>query len=472
MPVSFQDVATRSNEPSGKLRVGYEEERRRLTRRRLRTACLLVVCIVPFYTITDYCLYPRVFPTLFAFRMSSVLLGLVVFRLTRRVSGDHLPEFLGQLFCVAVALANSAVPAYLLGYSRPYYVGFIIVILGGALLLPWRIADAAAVAACLVATYVGASLLHDAVDNWVSFVLHISFLGATTGIALVSVGVGEELRRREFHTRLALQDACNAKSALTTALADKTATLESLNQEMEDLLYAASHDLRAPLINVQGFSRELQLSLDQLRRSNGRSPEIHAALHDIDESVQFILTAVVRMDTLITSLLNVSRIATRTNPTQQVDLNSLARKLAESVHYQLAEKGIALTLDLLPVVTGDPVRLGQLFGNLIDNAIKYMGERRERRIHVGVCGETGDWRFFVRDTGPGIHKDHQEHVFRLFRRLANGNSPGEGIGLTMVRKIVVKHGGKIWVDSTPGTGTTFWFTLQELPPAVQIGGPQ
>jgi signal transduction histidine kinase len=235
---------------------------------------------------------------------------------------------------------------------------------------------------------------------------------------------------------------------------------------MEDLLYVASHDLRAPLINVQGFSRELQVGLDAVRNGNGKSPETNAALTDLEESLQFILTAVARMDALITSLLNVSRIGTRTNPTEQVDLRRVAQKVAESFHYQLADKAITLEIEPLPAVTGDAVQLGRLLGNLIDNAIKYMGGTPDRRIRVGTCSVDGERRFFVRDNGMGIRKEDHEQIFRLFRRLANGNCSGEGIGLTIVRKIVEKHGGRVWVDSAPEAGTVFWFTLHSAAPAL------
>jgi signal transduction histidine kinase len=107
-----------------------------------------------------------------------------------------------------------------------------------------------------------------------------------------------------------------------------------------------------------------------------------------------------------------------------------------------------------------------LFSSLIDNGIKYMGDNRERRIHVAVRAEASERRFFVRDTGPGMGKENQEQIFRLFRRLPNADCSGEGIGLTMARKIVEKHGGRMWVESTPGAGATFWFTLEAPQPTL------
>jgi len=439
----------------------YEHERARLTRRRVRTACLLFICIMPFYAVSDYVLYPGHRAVLLTLRVVEVLLGVAALLLVRDTAvGERAPHVLGVALGVCFALTASGIPVVLLGYATPYWVGFIIVIFGMALLLPWRPSQAASVALSLIVLYVAAALLHGEV-SWPEFLCNVSLLGVSAGIALVSMSAGERLRLREFRSRREAAEAYEKKSDLAAELADKTAQLESLNREMEDLLYVASHDLRAPLINVQGFSRELQFGVEQLRSLNGKSPEAKAALAEFDESLRFILAAAGRMDALITSLLSISRIATRTNPTEQVDLDTLLRKVAESFQFQLSDKRITLQIDPLPAVCGDPVRLGQLFSNLIDNAIKYMTDGPERLIHVGVspAGQVPEYRFFVRDTGPGIPAGQHEQIFRLFRRLGNGSCPGEGIGLTMARKIVEKHGGKMWVESTEGAGSTFWFTL-------------
>lgn len=449
----------------------YEDERRRLTRRRTRTGCLLAVAVVPLCGVMDYLLYPQQLPALLGVRAFSVVLSALALVLIDSSIGRQFPYALCHLLCLGFAVANAAVPVLLIGYAIPYYVAFIILILGVALLLPLRPSRVSALIVCLLLLYIAAALLHGHIDNWAAFACNAFFVATSIAIALVSMGVGEQLRRREFEGRVALEEADRDKSQLTAALAEKSARLESLNQEMEDLLYVASHDLRAPLINVQGFSREMQIGLSALHRGNGRSPEANAALADTEESLQFILTAVARMDTLITSLLNVSRIVTRTNPTEQVDLQKLAQKVSDSLHYQLAEKRIELAFDPLPVVTGDSVQLGRLLGNLLDNAIKYMGTSPERRIRVGARTEVGECRLFVQDSGPGIRKEDHQQIFRIFRRLANGECPGEGIGLTVVRKIVEKHGGRIWVDSAPGAGSTFWFTLQNAP-HTENGGRQ
>jgi len=202
-----------------------------------------------------------------------------------------------------------------------------------------------------------------------------------------------------------------------------------------------------------------------LRRELPPTPEARALVTDLDESTRFILTAVARMDGLIGSLLNLSRIATRTNPTDVVPLGAMVDAIVDSFRYQIDQKQITIAIGDLPVVIGDPVRLNQAVSNLVDNAIKYMGDRPVRRIEIGARIDDGTATCFVRDSGPGIPKAKHETVFRLFHRLPNGAVPGEGIGLTMVRKIIEKHGGRVWLEAEPDEGTTFFFTLRTPKPA-------
>jgi len=221
---------------------------------------------------------------------------------------------------------------------------------------------------------------------------------------------------------------------------------------------------------VQGFAREVRMALSDLRVHTNGATEMNAIYADTDESLGFIDSAIQRMDGLIQGLLSVSRIATRTNPTDEVSLQQVVEKIVETFRYQLDQSRIQITVGALPTVRGDSLRLTQVFSNLIDNAIKYMGDSALRTIEIGIRRDTGMPTLFVKDSGPGIPAKSQEAVFRLFRRLANG-VPGEGLGLTMVRKIIEKHGGRIWIESEPGRGTTFLFTLSTSPFSGQIMAP-
>ncbi|HVO24243.1 MAG TPA: ATP-binding protein [Candidatus Margulisiibacteriota bacterium] len=247
----------------------------------------------------------------------------------------------------------------------------------------------------------------------------------------------------------------------TRQLEERSAQLEATNRELSDFLYIASHDLRAPLINLAGFSRALQDSIGTLDAgSNGdRLPHWEALREEIGESLDFILRSVSKMDVLVNALLELSRIETRPQVTQPIDTAKLVAEILDAFHYQIAGKKISVATSHLPVISGDPVRINQVFSNLIDNAIKYMAPHPAARIVVG-CEESGDEHcFFVRDNGPGIRREDCDKIFRLFMRLGGNGVAGDGIGLAAVRKIVEKHGGKVWVDSELGKGSTFWFSL-------------
>ncbi|MBI4515478.1 MAG: HAMP domain-containing histidine kinase [Deltaproteobacteria bacterium] len=451
------------------LQAQFELETRRLMRRRAVVACVLVLCIAPFYMVADYMLYATDFATLTAWRLVCVLLTSAILAAVRGPLGERHPDWLVLLLGIVVGCMFAAVPALMEGYDTPYFVALTLLILGLPIFMPCRAGDVLLLSGVLLFAYVAAALMHGRIHNPAVFLTNVSLLVTSGAVALVGMRIGAAMRRTEFLARHQLEDAVRDKSAMAAVLEQQSARLALANQEMEDLLYVASHDLRAPLINVQGFTRELQLSLDELRRESPASPETRAVSGDIDESIQFILAAVSRMDGLIGSLLNVSRIATRTNPTEAVSLGPMVETIIDTFRYQLDQKQITISVGDLPAVIGDPLRLNQAFSNLVDNAIKYMGERAVRRIEIGAQSADDTCTCFVRDTGPGIPKGKQEAVFRLFHRLPNGGVPGEGIGLTMVRKIVEKHGGRIWLESVPDEGSTFWFTLRLAAAARTMG---
>ncbi|MEO8601139.1 MAG: ATP-binding protein [bacterium] len=243
----------------------------------------------------------------------------------------------------------------------------------------------------------------------------------------------------------------------------RTEQLQAKNAELNDFLYVVSHDLRAPLINLEGFSRALQDSLATLAQviaagdhAPPRWPELQP---EIDESLDFIVRSVAKMDFLVRGLLELSRIDNRPSTAQTVNLTQQVDDVVASLRHSIDTRGIEVRLDPLPTVTGDPVRIHQVFGNLLDNAVKYMRRDGEARIHVGVEQQGGTPCFFVRDTGVGIRPEDQPKIFRLFSRVGEHGVAGDGLGLTAVKKILDKQGGKIWVESGLGRGSTFWFTL-------------
>jgi signal transduction histidine kinase len=258
----------------------------------------------------------------------------------------------------------------------------------------------------------------------------------------------------------------------TEQLRQRSEQLETKNAELSDFLFVASHDLRSPLINLDGFSRALQESLGRFQevleeataRGNGSTAGILAASwpplrEEMEESLGFILRSTEKMDFLVRALLDLSRIDARPPEKQEIDLPRMVDDILATLRFQIYEKGIRVATAELPHVYGDPLRINQVFSNLIDNAIKYMPPKQGARIEIGCEAANGHYRFFVRDNGPGIRREDHEKIFRLFTRIGPNGAAGEGVGLTAVRKIIDKHGGKIWVESELGKGTTFRFTL-------------
>jgi signal transduction histidine kinase len=231
---------------------------------------------------------------------------------------------------------------------------------------------------------------------------------------------------------------------------------------------------RSLVTGCEGFSRALEESVDSLDKvlapggnGNGKEPARDGApspvrsqlREEIRESLDFILRSVAKMDFLVRGLLELSRIDSRPGLSQPIDLGRVVEEVVGSLHYHISERGIRVDVDPLPVVVGDSMRINQVFGNLIDNAVKYMKPEGEARIHIGHRREDDVECFFVRDSGIGIRPEDHGKIFRLFTRIAGSAVAGDGLGLTAVKKILDKHGGTIWVESEPGEGSTFWFTL-------------
>lgn len=242
--------------------------------------------------------------------------------------------------------------------------------------------------------------------------------------------------------------------------------LRDRQKESEDFLYVLSHDLRAPLINIQGFSRRLEGSMVKLQAglSDGGAPaDAPKQLQKMAESLRFINAGTSKIDQLIARLLEIARLTSRPNAPSWVDMEAMAREVVGACQFQLQERGIEAEVGSLPFVFGDAIQLNQVLTNLVDNAIKYMGDRPQKRITIRCTCQGDRYCFAVQDTGPGISRENREKVFRMFTRLAPDQAKGEGIGLAAVRTIVNRHRGRIWVESTEGVGSTFYFTLPMQP---------
>ncbi len=224
--------------------------------------------------------------------------------------------------------------------------------------------------------------------------------------------------------------------------------LETKNAELERFTYTVSHDLKSPLITIRGFLGFLE--------KDARSGNLDRLRADVDR----IAEATSRMQRLLDELLELSRIGRIVNPPEDVPFEAIAREALELVGGQITARGVKVEIAPgLPLVRGDRARLVEAVQNLMDNAVKFLGDQPEPRIEIGARPADGGHVFFVRDNGIGIEPRHQDKVFGLFDKL-NPESAGTGVGLALVKRIVEVHGGRVWVESEgAGTGSTFCFAL-------------
>jgi PAS domain S-box-containing protein len=245
---------------------------------------------------------------------------------------------------------------------------------------------------------------------------------------------------------LAMNNVTDRKRA-ENALKRSAAQLKRSNEELEQFAYVASHDLQEPLRVVTGYVQLIE------RKYKDRLDA------DADQFIRYIIDGVARMQQLITDLLNYSRVGSRSETFRPFNVQVAVDRALANLQPVIEDSKAVVTCDAMPTVRGDEAQLVQLFQNLIGNGIKFRGDLAPR-IHISAS-RTGDgWEFAVHDNGIGIDKKYWEQIFVIFRRLHKRQEyPGTGIGLAICKRIVERHGGRIWLESEPGQGTAFHFTL-------------
>jgi signal transduction histidine kinase len=260
---------------------------------------------------------------------------------------------------------------------------------------------------------------------------------------------------------------------LDNQLKQQSEILKENNRELESFAYIASHDLRAPLINIKGFASELKYAIDDLtplleKHSEKLQPDerVSAARllsENIPQALRFIQTSADKMNKLISALLQYSRLGKRKLTYENIDAGELIGRCIETMQHQIRNSGARLVAEQLPEIIADRLSMEQVFSNLLDNAIKYLDPGRPGEIRITASRDKKGTTFSVTDNGVGIAQDDMQKVFEIFRRGAV-NAPGEGIGLANTRAIIRRHNGDIWFESTHGKGSTFFFYIPfELP---------
>ncbi|WP_321937631.1 sensor histidine kinase [Paraburkholderia sp. J8-2] len=306
------------------------------------------------------------------------------------------------------------------------------------------------------------------------------------------------LHQTSAQLRVAEREQAALKAQLQARAADLASANEHLRQESQDnemFIYSVSHDLRSPLVNLQGFSKELQVSCDDLRAqvdAAGLPEHEHRAMTevldgDVDESLQFLRQAVARAAAIIDALLRLSRAGRLEYRWQRVNVARLVERVLGGLSEERAQAA-RIEVGELPPAWGDPAAIEQIFGNLIENALHHLDPARPGRVEIGAlaaasesadeagksagkdAGKTGAAEplertrtYFVRDNGVGIAQAYLPKLFRAFQRLHGGESPGQGTGLALAKRIVERHGGRIWVESAEGAGSTFFVALPDQP---------
>ncbi|MDB5623835.1 MAG: histidine kinase, partial [Devosia sp.] len=299
--------------------------------------------------------------------------------------------------------------------------------------------------------------------RWATLLGALVIVGVVGGSAWTVVAYTREIAaaRRQVE---------QANESLEARVRERTADLGKANEEIQRFAYIVTHDLRAPLVNIMGFTSELESSIATLRDYMGGREEANdpkfaearlAATEDLPEAIGFIRSSTRKMDALINAILKISREGRRQLKPETLNLAEIIDASVSAIQHQVTENGGAVTTEVkVARLVTDRLSLEQVLGNLLDNAVKYQEPGRPLTVAIrAVAAERNRLDIEVQDNGRGIAATDHERVFELFRRSGAQNQPGEGIGLAHVRTVVRSLGGEITLSSQLGVGTTFTINL-------------
>ena len=313
-------------------------------------------------------------------------------------------------------------------------------------------------------------------QEWLLLGVNIAAILLIIVVALISILIVRRANITMSGAQALLRDTNNELEAIVAA---RTSELRAANEEIQKFAYIVSHDLRSPLVNIMGFTSELETLKGELfkkladLRAEGKNgaassmtdelgPEDQVISDDFEEALSFIKASITKMDRLINAVLMISREGNRTLRPEAIDMNALLTTMSQAMAHQAQTVGAMVAIEPLPQIVSDRLAVEQIFSNLLDNALKYLRNDEPGRICVKGRSEGNRVVIEVEDNGRGIDKRDQERVFELFRRAGPQDRPGEGMGLAHVRALVRRLGGVINMKSEAGKGTTFTVTLPRL----------
>ena len=266
---------------------------------------------------------------------------------------------------------------------------------------------------------------------------------------------------------VAIRTDITRRKADEAELKQYAAELAEKNKELETIVYTVSHDLRSPLVNVQGFGKQLNRACDAIRAQVAAAPDgkvpaaaLKAPVETaIPQALRFINAGVNKMESLLSGLLRYSRLGRVALTIMPLDMNRMMAGITAAMKFQLDEARAEVRVEPLPACLGDEIHTSQVFANLLDNALKYRSPERPLVVTVDARTEHGNVIFRIADNGIGIAPEHQAKVFEIFHRLDPDASPGEGLGLTIAQRLLERQQGRIWVESRAGHGSTFFIAL-------------
>jgi len=243
--------------------------------------------------------------------------------------------------------------------------------------------------------------------------------------------------------------------------------LANANKELESIIYVASHDLRSALVNIHGFSSELNMTCDRLRQvlSDPQIPaaarsELHTMIDtEIPETLNFILSSTGKIDMLFTGLLKMSWLSRQQMDVRTLNMDKIVGEIIRNMQFSISQSGAKVTAEHLDDCLGDASMVSQVFENLISNAIKYLDPSRPGRITISSKRSDPMVVYCVEDNGIGIAPQFQGKIFETFHRLNPDQSAGDGLGLNIIKQIVERHNGRVWVESEQGAGSKFFVSF-------------